>query len=390
MRKTPYFLISQNKIDDNIKSFQVAMTELWQNHIFAYSVKTNSLPWVLEHLKDKGIFAEVVSDEEYELALLCGYDDSQIIFNGPIKGEEIFKRACQNGAYVNLDSKKDLELLKKYGSNKSNIGLRININPSIFDANDIGYEKDGFRFGFSDESNELINAINIIKTICGDRKIGLHLHCNSVTRSKNVYISIAKYAKKIIRKYNLDVSYIDIGGGFFGGVPGKTTPFEYISAIKSEFESVIDISNTTLIIEPGSAVVGSAVDLYTSVVDTKDTVSSRIVTTDGSRIHIDPLWKKEHYNYKIERIASANKRIDKQIICGYTCMDHDRLMVLKDEHELQIGDKIIYRMVGAYSMTFGGMFIRYYPDVYVKLDKHYPIKVRSGISVQEYYDIQNN
>ena len=47
-------------------------------------------------------------------------------------------------------------------------------------------------------------------------------------------------------------------------------------------------------------------------------------------------------------------------------------------------------MVGTYSMTFGGMFIRYYPNVYVKLDKHYTIKVRSGISVQGYYDIQNN
>ena len=387
MIETPYFLISKSKLDNNVDAFASALKTIWPNSIFGYSVKTNSLPWILKYLKQLNLFAEVVSDEEYQLALKCGYDDSQIIFNGPIKGERIFERACKNGAYINLDSKNDLQYLKKYVNDNSNIGVRININPNIFDINDIGYEEDGFRFGFSDESGELELVLADIKELYS-KPIGLHLHCNSVTRSPNVYIAVAKYASKIISKYDLDISYIDIGGGFFGGVPGKTTPEEYISSIKNIFEKVIDVSEVKLIIEPGSAVIGSCVDLVTSVLDVKSTISSRIVTTDGSRIHIDPLWIKSRYNYEICKNDKDDSHLRKQIICGYTCMDHDRLMILNDEVELCVGDKIIYHMVGAYSMTFGGMFIKYYPNVYVKDDEEIEL-VRNSVNVNDYYKVHN-
>ena len=69
-------------------------------------------------------------------------------------------------------------------------------------------------------------------------------------------------------------------------------------------------------------------------------------------------------------------------------MDHDRIMVLKNEKELQVGDKIVYHRIGAYSMTFGGMFIRYYPDVYVQYDDNRIEQVRKRIEVEEYLKIQ--
>ena len=202
-----------------------------------------------------------------------------------------------------------------------------------------------------------------------------------------MYESLAEYTCQIIKKYNLKPSYIDIGGGFFGGVPGKTTPYEYILTIKNILERCIDINSTTLIVEPGSAIIGSAVDLVTSVVDIKDTVKSRIVTTDGSRIHIDPLWSKNSYMYSL--ISAKDSTIGKQIICGYTCMDHDRLMSINDEKELSIDDKVIYHRVGAYTMTFGGMFINYYPDAYVKTEYNQLTKVRNKSTMEDYYNIHS-
>ena len=184
----------------------------------------------------------------------------------------------------------------------------------------------------------------------------------------------------------MKLSYLDIGGGFFGGVEGKPTPENYIKIVKEALKDVMDERETTLIVEPGSAIIGSAIDLYTSVLDVKDTSHVRVVTTDGSRIHIDPLWKKNKYMYSLETKSTVFKQ--KQLICGYTCMDHDRLMVLKDQRELQTGDRIVYHRVGAYSVTFGGMFIRYFPDVYVKHDNTIE-KVREHISVDNYLKIQS-
>lgn len=383
---TPYFLISKNKLDHNINAFRAAFDSLWNNSILGYSVKTNSLPWLLTYLQTNNLYAEVVSDEEYDLALKCGFKDNQLIFNGPIKGEVFFARAIKNGAFLNLDSKNDLKYLTKYkAKDPSHIGVRINMPPQIFDSNDIEYAKDGFRFGFSEKSGELREAITAIQDVYGSNTFGLHLHFNSVTRSINVYRATARYAIEIVKKYNLSPSFIDIGGGFFGGVEGKPTPTDYIKAVKEIFEDEIDIKKTTLIVEPGSAIIGSVVDFHTSVLDVKKNEKTTIITTDGSRIHIDPLWIKSRYMYSID---SKLSKIPRQVICGYTCMDHDRLMILENENELSQGDRIVYHRVGAYSMTFGGMFIKHYPDVFVDTGNDL-IKVRTGSTTDDYYHLHS-
>lgn len=382
--KTPYFLIHQDILEKNIKDFRSALDEIWPNSSLAYSVKTNSLPWLLKHLRSNGILAEVVSDEEYDLARLCGYSDLQIIFNGPIKGEKHFREATDNDAIINLDSKQDLDYVSQFAKAEMRVGIRVNIPASRFSPEDIGYEEDGFRFGFSEENGEFKRALEIVERNVPNAKIGLHLHCNSITRSVEVYREIAKYAASLISKYRLSLDFIDMGGGYFGGVEGKPTPKHYISAIRDELTDVVDQSKTKLIVEPGSAIIGSAVDLYTSVLDVKDTSMARIVTTDGSRIHIDPLWTKSRYMYNIE--SRLNEVVHRQIICGYTCMDHDRIMVLENQPELSIGDRIIYKRVGAYTMTFGGMFIRYYPEVYVHAENCFE-RVRKTIDSYEYYSI---
>lgn len=384
--QTPYFVISEEKLKENVSLFKSALKDIWPNSRIAYSIKTNSLPWILKYMKCEDIFAEAVSYEEYELAKLCGFDDSEIVFNGPIKLISEIEEALAKGAIINIDSKKEVDYIKtKKNRVYKNLGLRINVDTKVFKEEDIGYEEDGFRFGFSEENGKLKEVFDILSEE-QKKHIGLHFHCNSVTRSLDVYEAIAKYAAKIIKKYALEPSYIDIGGGYFGGIENKPTPTDYFSIIKRELSSVVDINKTTLIIEPGSALVGSVIDLYTSVLDIKDTLHSRIVTTDGSRIHIDPLWKKTRYMYSITQ-KKEMPLIENQLICGYTCMDHDRLMKISNQPELNIGDKIVYHRVGAYSVTFGGPFIKYFPEVYVD-NKGVLKKVRKRMSVKEYFEIE--
>lgn len=78
------------------------------------------------------------------------------------------------------------------------------------------------------------------------------------------------------------------------------------------------------------------------------------------------------------------------MICGYTCMDHDRIMPLENGPELDVGDRIVYHKVGAYTMTFGGPFIRYFPDVYVRRLDGKVEKARARISVDDYLRIHSD
>lgn len=384
--ETPFFVIHEDVLEENVGKFKEAMATCWPHSILAYSVKTNSLPWVLRKMKELGLAAEVVSDEEYELALLSGFCDSEIVFNGPIKSEKYIKRALENGAVVNLDAEREVDWCLRYACEKSIIGVRANVPIENFPPDDVGSFEGGFRFGFAEVPGGLFSILAKLSLLPNQAKVGIHLHCNSVTRSLDVYREIAKYASNIVSRSPVKISFIDFGGGFFGGVEGKPTPHEYLAAINEKIEDVVDFDDTTLLIEPGSALVGSTADLVTTVLDTKSVKNARIVTTDGSRLHIDPLWKKERYLYSIE--SSASVCTDSQVICGYTCMDHDRIMTIRDCPQLFSGDRIVYHRVGAYSMTLGGMFIRYLPDVYVERNGALR-KVRSRITTQQYLEINS-
>lgn len=178
----------------------------------------------------------------------------------------------------------------------------------------------------------------------------------------SVYRINARYCKKLIQKYYLILESLDSMGDF-GEVSGKANAFNYIATIREE--EGVDLEITALIVEPGFDIIGFVVDLHTSIFDVKETNHARIITTDGSRIRIDVLWKKTGYRYRMENKNDTEIYDGRKVICGYSCIDYDRLMVFEDKARFEVGDKIIYEKVGAYSMTFDGAFIRYFLDVYV-------------------------
>ena len=120
------------------------------------------------------------------------------------------------------------------------------------------------------------------------------------------------------------------------------------------------------------AIVGAFVRYVTSVIDIKDTTYNRFVITDGSRTNIDPLMTKNNYAFEVRR-QNIGEVMKKQVISGYTCMEHDRLFVLCNQEEIHVGDEIIYNKVGAYTMCLTPLFISYFPDVYVENNGEYKI-----------------
>lgn len=210
----------------------------------------------------------------------------------------------------------------------------------------------------------------------------MHIHNTTKTRSVNAYISICKCANNISDWLDYTLSYIDIGGGFFGGVPGKTTFNEYFKNISKILIEKFNPQETTLIVEPGSALIGSPIDFITEVIDVKDTFAKRIVVINGSRNNIDPFFIKKSYYFKTD---INNREIkSKQLVCGYSCLDNDRLMELENYQELKKGDKIIFEKVGSYTMALSPLFIEYFPDVYVKRENGNTIRVRDKWGIIEF------
>lgn len=379
--KTPFYVIHKNELDDNYKKLTSALEKHWNNYIIGYSYKTNALPWIIKHFDSLGCYAETVSEDEYELAKLVGVTKNRIIYNGPIKAKESFLEAVQNECIVNIDSQREIDWLDEVKEGKKSIGIRINFDIEKMCPGQSQCPNEGGRFGFCYENGELGKAIKRIR----EKKVnisGIHLHTSSKTRSLDIYRAIANIACKVKEEFRLDLDYVDVGGGFFGGLSTKPQFEEYISIMENILSESFDKKKTKLIIEPGMAVVGAPISYVTSVIDVKDTEFNRFVVTDGTRTSIDPLMTKSSYFYSLiidsERIVHP-----KQIISGYTCMEHDRLFEGKNLPTLCIGDKIVYDKVGAYTMCLTPLFIKYFPDVYLENNGEYQL-VRKAWKPEQY------
>ena len=385
---TPFFVIDVKKVDILLNELKTALNKYWPAGIVGYSFKTNNLPWIITYMKAAGLWAEVVSSDEYLLAKELGYPSNKIIFNGPVKGKKEFIEAVQNGAIVNLDSKRELEWLKecdKEKLKKSCLGLRVNfcLEDYCKDESQNG-EIDG-RFGFSYEKGELKKAIDyFLKN--NIPLSGLHLHCSSKTRSVNIYRSIANMALQIVCEYRLNLKYIDIGGGFFGGVENKPSFMDYFTEVHKIFKSKELLKNVNIIVEPGMSLIGASVDYVATVVDTKSTKNNSFAVLDGSRIHIDPLMRKKSYSYKILKNPNTEEPCDfensKQILCGFTCMESDMFFELNSQN-LNVGDKIVFEKVGAYTMGLSPLFIQFFPPVYA-IDDGQVILARSKFTEKNF------
>lgn len=368
--ETPCFVIDIKKIDDLVCDARKNMDKYWPHGIIGYSFKTNNLPWILSYMKSKGLFAEVVSSDEYNLAKEIGYSIDHIIFNGPAKRKKEFIEAIENKAIVNIDSKRELNWLLECKKEKlvdCNIGLRVNFCIENYCPGESQCGKEDGRFGFSYESGELEEALHFFKN--NSIKIsGIHLHLSSKTRSINIYKAIANMTVEIISKFNLKLNYVDIGGGFFGGIPDKPSFKDYFKVVNETFNDCDELSKINLIIEPGMSLVGSGIDYVVSVIDVKYTLNNNFVQTDGSRIHIDPLMRKSTYSYYIVHVNQETSIMkNSQIICGFTCMENDRFFNLSGP-SLEVNDLIIFEKVGAYTIGLSPQFIEFHPVIYANYD----------------------
>ena len=405
--QTPYYEINERKLNADISLLQNALREGWGDHaIAACSVKTNSLPWLLTRFRDSGFYAEVVSAEEYDLVKRLGFAPSRVIYNGPIKDRAVFEEVLLQGGMVNLDSSEEPQWLEELADDRAAgamagesaahtesaahkesaacgesvageaplcVGLRVNVNFRSLVPSEVPADEEGSRFGYCEENGELEHVIGRLRQIPGVRIAGLHLHSSTKSRSVTAYAAAAAFAVRLAKKYGLeDLSWIDMGGGYYGGVKGKPDFRDYVPAIAGELKRHFDPEKVSLVLEPGVSMVSSSFSFVTSVRDVKRIQDHVYVVTDGSRVNLNPQvtrrWYPHHFEYQDDPKEKERMRpvLPSQMICGATCMEYDRLFEEKNALQLQPGDRVVYDLAGGYTVCLTPLFIHYFPAVLVQ------------------------
>lgn len=382
---TPCYVIDMEKFRKNWMAMKEPFEARWDGKVeYGYSVKTNHESALMRYASEKlGWYIETVSPYEYDCARTL-VEPERIIFNGPCKGERLTE-VLEKGGVINLDHMVEVEEVCCYASEKkrtgtwsgAEIGLRLNFDLEKLCPGETTAGDSVIRFGICYENGDFGRAVEMLRT-AGIEPAGIHLHTSTKSRSEKVFRMLARKAAEVIKEYGMKLSYVDMGGGFFGGqkVLGKPEMKDYAAAICEELCAAVQPEETRLILEPGASVIATSVTYLSRVINVRDVRGVRVVTLDGTLLHINPFMSHRAQPYELCRKdggackdhpadRAGHEKVAEQIVCGSTCMENDRFFTEENQEAFVVGDILRFKAAGAYTMAFNSEFILQPPRVYV-------------------------
>lgn len=369
---SPLFVISEKTIRATIKKARKAFEARYPRIQFAWSYKTNYLNAVCSIFHQEGSWAEVVSGFEYDKAIALGVNGKKIIFNGPEKKEEDLSKAIQNDSLIHIDHLDEfytiVELAGVLGK-KPRVAVRVNMDTGVYPMWD--------RFGFNYENGQAWDVINKIMHSGKAELVGLHCHIGTFMLAPSAYgiaaTKLADLALAIEQKYNHEIKYIDLGGGFpskntlkgayLPGTDTNPTFDDFAEAISSALlNSNFKKDNLPLLIlETGRALIDEAGFLLGSVIANKRSSTGRRNTIID--IGVNLLFTSYWYDHKITPAQSFTHYTEETCVYGPLCMNID---VIRESTELPLlnrGDHVVIHNTGAYNLTQWMQFIALRPNV---------------------------
>ena len=369
---SPLFVMSEKTLRQTFSDASRAFKTRYPKVQFAWSYKTNYINAVCHVFHQQGSWAEVVSGFEYSKAIHNGVPGDKIIFNGPDKTEAELKEAIQNNSLIHIDHLDELYMLIDIAGSlkkRPQVAIRVNMDTGVYPMWD--------RFGFNYENGQAWDAIN--KILLNDKMdlVGLHTHIGTFMLSPGAYgIAAAKLsdlALNIKKKFNKNIRYIDMGGGFASKNTLKgsylqgadTSPDfdQYAEAITTAILNAgfLEDELPLLILETGRALVDEAGYLLGSVISNKRLSDGRRATIMDFGVNI--LFTSFWYDHKISPAQAFSQYTEDAVLYGPLCMNIDVIRENVTLPPLKKDDQVVVHTVGAYNMTQWMQFIALRPAV---------------------------
>jgi diaminopimelate decarboxylase len=323
-----------------------------------YAVKCNPNPVILDALATLGANFDCASEAEVKTIIEITNDPSRIIFANPCKMSSHIRYARSNDVdLMTFDAEEELYKIKLYHPYTKLI-LRLAVDDS----------KSLCRFNskFGCKLDEVEDLLNITKTLKLD-VVGFSFHVGSGCSSADSFYNAIDDCKKaviIARKLDINISMIDLGGGF-PGVDDKIK-FEDIArrindAIQDFFEDGNETKNIQFIAEPGRYFVQRSHTLVLNIIGKKISINE-----NGEKIIIyylnDGVYGSFNcifFDHQTPIVLPFNERDGKQYkskIFGGTCDSLD--IISKDIMlpDLAIGELVYVENFGAYTSASSSEF----------------------------------
>jgi diaminopimelate decarboxylase len=353
---TPLMVILENKIRDNIRTFNKIFSSVFTNYQGFYSFKANYLPAVCNIIKSEGVGAEIVGIPELKLALKLGYSPDNIIAGGPYLPDQLIEMCVINEVreiiiYNINDIKRVNEISERYGKFQD---LCLRINSQKYSSK-LGIILDNQVL--SKLKKILYECKNVfLKTILSHRATQM----NNFEQFRINLESLA-LAYKQLSLSGIKVENINLGGGFPEAVVIPEKQLKKIALKLNEYLELLNINVNQIYFEPGRYFVGDAGLFLTEII--KTTEDRWIFLNIGN--NICPKFARCSLRFYNASKINASHKV-KTSIAGIIPTDQD--ILVKDYYftkSLDEGDIIIITNVGAYALTFSNRFPYSLPPIFL-------------------------
>ena len=369
---SPLFVFSEKTLKARYRELHDLFALRYPKVRVAWSYKTNYLGGICKVFHKEGAWAEVVSEFEYDKAISHGVPPERIHFNGPYKPLSALEKALPAGATIHLDHFDELAAAEK-------VAARLGIRPKV--AIRVNLEADSApawgRFGFNLESGQARDAVLRIVSSDSLELTGLHCHIGTFILDTEPYrvaaSKLACFANQIREKYGVELSFIDMGGGFASRntlkeqyMPGEQASPSFSNYAASVLDGLSELDYPphqlpTLVLETGRALVDEAGSLVSTVHAHKRLADGRraLVADAGVNTLFTSFW----YKHDVVPAQEFSGTPEPTVIYGPLCMNIDVMRDTMLFPPMEVGDRMVFRNVGAYNVTQWMQFITYRPAV---------------------------
>lgn len=343
---TPSYVFDRNAISSIVRKLS-AIRQTSDCKVL-YSIKALPLTGVLQWLAPNVDGFSVSSLFEARLAdeMLAGQGSIHLTSPGVRAAEAVeLTRLC---SHISCNSLNQYRLFTGLHDGRAEIGLRLNPGGSFLD--DTRYDPCRPNSKLGVHLSELDSAQDIMTVK------GVHFHTVfSVMSFEPLFRTFEVIKKKLGARWG-QVKWLNLGGGYlYDQIEDLGVFIEWVRALKSE-------SALEVYIEPGKAIVGQSGVLLTTVVDSFVSNGKNIAVLDTTVNHHPEVFE---YQFQPELHEHRPGGQYSFILAGSSCLAGDLFGEYRFDRPLVIGDKLIFKNAGAYTLVKAHRFNGYnLPDIY--------------------------
>lgn len=352
--ESPSYVIDEKKIIENLKVLQQVQTEAGCKILLAQKAFSNFAlyPLIGKYLagttasgifearlgkekmgKENHVFAPAYKEADMrELVQICDH----IIFNSVAQLMKYKAMCLENGV---------------------EIGLRVNPEMST--------QKDHAIYDPCSKGSRLgVTAANLGKAIETDSTVldgvtGLHFHTLCEQNSDDLATTLTAFEEKF-GKYLNQMKWLNMGGGHHISREDYDVPklISLINRVKSTY-------GLQVYLEPGEAIALNAGYFVTEVLDIVDNDIKTLILDGSAACHMPDVLEMP-YRPPLKDSGEWGEKPYEYRLSSYTCLAGDIIGDYSFDHEIKVGDRLVFEDMAIYSMvknnTFNGIPL---PSIYL-------------------------